>query len=140
MDLTECLKQSSSFPSDTCCSALNQAVQAGYNCLCLLLALSLRPSSQSLYPLPFQSCYISVPSLTLCRVLTPLPIVLPPNIPKNVGQIPPFVPPNATFNTHAPPTPYPPKLNSTRNITSSTGGSHGSNENAIPKSIFQIRL
>ncbi|XP_058001081.1 uncharacterized protein LOC110660593 [Hevea brasiliensis] len=92
-DMGLCLNQRNrSFSNDsTCCKVLNKAAQTGYNCLCLLVASSL-PLLSSPVSLPLSNCSISVPPLTLCKVLAPLPIVFPPNGPNEPTQ--PSLPPN----------------------------------------------
>ncbi|XP_021811864.1 uncharacterized protein LOC110755029 [Prunus avium] len=84
LDLEHCLKPSSGFISmdDTCCTALNQLVQAGYGCLCSLIATS--PSLPLLgtpLSLPLSNCYISAPPLTQCQVVAPKAEGVPPNGP-----------------------------------------------------------
>ncbi|PQM33623.1 hypothetical protein Pyn_33977 [Prunus yedoensis var. nudiflora] len=67
---------------DTCCTALNQLVQAGYGCLCSLIATS--PSLPLLgtpLSLPLSNCYISAPPLTQCQVVAPKAEGVPPNGP-----------------------------------------------------------
>ncbi|EOY05733.1 Uncharacterized protein TCM_020659 [Theobroma cacao] len=67
VDLGQCFNQGiNSSIEIACCKALNQVVQTGYNCLCSLLSSFIAPSSTPL-SLPLSNCYISVPSLTLCR-------------------------------------------------------------------------
>ncbi|XWS13671.1 hypothetical protein CRYUN_Cryun36dG0058300 [Craigia yunnanensis] len=69
-----------------CCKALNQVVQAGYSCLCSLLSSSIVFLSTPL-SLPSSNCNVSVPPLTFCRVLAPMPVVLPPDRPeRNLTQ------------------------------------------------------
>ncbi|XVE81645.1 hypothetical protein DITRI_Ditri15bG0081800 [Diplodiscus trichospermus] len=87
IDLGRCFSQSVNSSIDiACCKALNQIVETGYKCLCSLLSSYVALLSTPLL-LPLSNCYISVPSLTLCRVLAPMPVMLPPNrLEKNVSQ------------------------------------------------------
>ncbi|XP_050218166.1 uncharacterized protein LOC126668948 [Mercurialis annua] len=80
IDLGLCLNQGNiSFSIDaTCCKVLNKVVRTGYNCLCLLIAQSF-PLISTPISLPLSDCFISVPSLTLCKVVAPMPITFPQN-------------------------------------------------------------
>ncbi|CAN1280068.1 hypothetical protein LINPERPRIM_LOCUS17273, partial [Linum perenne] len=76
LDIGQCFKPSNGqiANKESCCKVLNEAVRAGYNCLCLLLGSSypdlLSPSSLSS---PLSHCSISVPLFTHCHVVAPLP-------------------------------------------------------------------
>lgn len=68
LDIQECLDQDeNSALIDNCCEALNQAVQAGYYCLCLLLQRFSTPLQGIALSLKLSNCYISVPQLTQCQ-------------------------------------------------------------------------
>ncbi|KAI3459406.1 hypothetical protein Pfo_016069 [Paulownia fortunei] len=69
IDLQLCLVPSTKTPFslDSCCTALNQALQAGYYCLCSLLGPSNYPVFSPELALSFSNCYISVPPLTHCH-------------------------------------------------------------------------
>ncbi|ESR33221.1 hypothetical protein CICLE_v10007005mg [Citrus x clementina] len=85
IDLLQCLNQDNSSSIDICCKSLNQVVRAGYNCLCSLLAPSI-PVLSSPLSLPLSNCLISVPPLSLCQVLAPMPVVIPPVPVENLTQ------------------------------------------------------
>ncbi|GAV89953.1 hypothetical protein CFOL_v3_33364 [Cephalotus follicularis] len=130
IDLEQCLNQGNSlFSIDTCCKSLNQVVQAGFNCLCLLVQSSTHILSTPL-SLPLSNCHISAPPMTLCRVLATMPVVLPPDIPKEITQ--PSKPANDVLM------PQPPKerqflLNySTGDSNSGNLQAQKSNENHVP--------
>ncbi|KAJ0034181.1 hypothetical protein Pint_24785 [Pistacia integerrima] len=101
INLLQCLNQGNKSSIEICCKPLTQVVQAGYSCLCSVLASSNIPLLNAPILLPFSNCFISVPPLTLCRVLAPMPIVLPPAGPKDRTQ-PSFPPKNVLL----PPPPH----------------------------------
>ncbi|CAA2999135.1 Hypothetical predicted protein [Olea europaea subsp. europaea] len=62
IDLQHCLDSGNApFSLDSCCVNLNQAVQAGYHCLCSLLGPS-NPLLITKISLLMSNCYISMPS------------------------------------------------------------------------------
>lgn len=69
LDLQRCFvpNPKTPFSIDSCCKILNQAIQAGYYCLCSLLSTSSYPVITKELALYFSNCYISVPSLTHCH-------------------------------------------------------------------------
>ncbi|KAI8009325.1 hypothetical protein LOK49_LG06G02992 [Camellia lanceoleosa] len=88
IDLEQCLKQGENPISiESCCIVLNRAVQAGFYCLCSLLASS-SPLPSTPLLLPLSTCFISAPPLSQCQALVPVlqpppaspifPVVLPP--------------------------------------------------------------
>ncbi|CAK9154406.1 unnamed protein product [Ilex paraguariensis] len=100
IELAQCLNQGkNSIPFESCCKALNQAVQAGVYCLCLLLA-STSPLLSSKLSLQFSTCYISIPPLTQCLdpfpelhpPASPEPVLLPPDTPLKPPELPMTVP------------------------------------------------
>ncbi|PSR85348.1 Large tegument protein like [Actinidia chinensis var. chinensis] len=123
LDLNQCLDQGkNSISIDSCCSVLNQAVQAGFYCLCSLLASS-GPLSSIPLLLPLSNCFISAPPLTQCRALVPikqppaipsLPVLLPPDISEDPPQ--PSAPNN--FSLQPPPQEAQVPLNSTPDTNS----------------------
>ncbi|KAA8548659.1 hypothetical protein F0562_000343 [Nyssa sinensis] len=122
IDFVQCLDQGkNSISSDSCCTALNQAVQAGFHCLCLLLA-SFSPLSSTSLLLPLSNCYISAPPLTQCQALvpvlqppaSPMPVLLPPDIQKEQPQ------PSAPMLVPTPPQEVQLPLNLTTDENSST--------------------
>ncbi|KAK2647055.1 hypothetical protein Ddye_022250 [Dipteronia dyeriana] len=149
IDLLQCLNQdyNSSFSIDNCCKTLGKVVQAGYDCLCSLLSPS-NPLFSTPFSFPLSNCDISVPPLTLCRVLSPMPVVFPPPAANPKELIPPpsapsepvFVPPPLPPHLSLPP-PFPSSppretvvpSNSTRKNNSTTVATQPqSNANAVP--------
>ncbi|KAI9194934.1 hypothetical protein LWI28_010230 [Acer negundo] len=140
IDLLQCLNQynNSSFSSDNCCKALKQIVQAGYSCLCSLLSPTI-PLLSSPFSFPLSNCDISVPPLTLCQVLSPMPVVFPPPAASPKELIPP---PSAPPEPVSVPPPLPPSSppremvvpsNSTRKNNSTTEATQPqSNADAVP--------
>ncbi|KAK1592473.1 hypothetical protein Q3G72_025477 [Acer saccharum] len=139
IDLLQCLNQdNSSFSSDNCCKTLRQVVQAGYNCLCSLLSPTI-PLLSSPFSLPLSNCNIYVPPLTLCRVLSPIPVVFPPPAASPKELIPPpSAPPEPVFVPPPLPPSSPPQetvvpSNSTRKNNSTMEATQPqSNANAVP--------
>ncbi|XVF66651.1 hypothetical protein PTKIN_Ptkin10aG0054000 [Pterospermum kingtungense] len=88
IDLLQCFNRDINSSIDMgCCQALNQVVQIGYNCLCSLLSdFTALLSTPMALPLP--NCSKSVPSLTVCGVLAPMPVVLPPDSPERNFPLP----------------------------------------------------
>ncbi|XP_059628526.1 classical arabinogalactan protein 9-like [Cornus florida] len=98
--LEQCLDQgnSNSNTIDNCCTALQHALEIGFNCLCFLLA-STTPLLTTPLVLPLSKyCYVTLPPLTKCRGLVrpvpplkppaspmpmPMPVLLPPDIVKD---------------------------------------------------------
>ncbi|CAN4116520.1 unnamed protein product [Withania somnifera] len=135
ISLEKCMDQGKSSPTsfDSCCKSLNQVIQAGYYCLCAILGSSTPLITTSLV-LPLSNCFISIPPLTQCQIpkakispvqemkpppSRPLPILLPPKLPKKTPSSPlPSIPKDLVL-------PLPPNmdeipaLNSTRhdNVT-----------------------
>ncbi|KAM3393783.1 hypothetical protein P3S68_002784 [Capsicum galapagoense] len=135
ISLEKCMDQGKSSPTsfDSCCKALNQVIQAGYYCLCEIFGSSSPLITTSLV-LPLSNCFISIPPLTQCQApkakispvqemkpppRRPIPIFLPPKLPKEAPSSPlPSVPKDLVL-------PLPPNmddipvLNSTRhhNVT-----------------------
>lgn len=68
LGLEQCLNQGKNSMSieQSCCIALNQAVQASFHCLCMLLASS-KPELTTPLLFPLSNCFISVPPLTQCQ-------------------------------------------------------------------------
>ncbi|KAK6146053.1 hypothetical protein DH2020_019922 [Rehmannia glutinosa] len=83
IDFQHCLAPSSEktpLSLDSCCTVLNQALEAGYYCLCSLLGPSGYPVFSTELALSFSNCYISVPPLTHCHVSEPHPVMVAPPI------------------------------------------------------------
>ncbi|KAH7573793.1 hypothetical protein ACOSQ2_007976 [Xanthoceras sorbifolium] len=137
IDILQCLNQDNSSFTDNCCKTLRKVVQAGYNCLCSLLSPSI-PLLSPPFSLPLSNCDVSVPSLALCRVLAPMPVVFPPTAasPKHVLP-PPSPPPLLSLPPPLPSSPPHERLvpsSSTRkdNSTMVATQQPHSNENAVP--------
>ncbi|KAF7151955.1 hypothetical protein RHSIM_Rhsim02G0026900 [Rhododendron simsii] len=112
LGLEQCLNQGKNSISidQSCCIVLNQAVQAGFHCLCLLLASHNPPLSTPLaFPLS-SNCFISAPPLTqcqgmlqstlennicvhgLCLYIALVPVLQPPVTPALQPPVPPALP------------------------------------------------
>ncbi|XP_058193335.1 uncharacterized protein LOC131310363 [Rhododendron vialii] len=101
LGLEQCLNQGKNSISisidQSCCIVLNQAVQAAFHCLCLLLA-SHNPPLRTPLVFPLSSnCFISAPPLTQCQALVPVlrppvPPLLPPVTPALQPPVPPALP------------------------------------------------
>ncbi|GLU08896.1 hypothetical protein SLE2022_257800 [Rubroshorea leprosula] len=90
IDLGPCF-QGNGYRPDACCNALNQVIHTGFSCMCSLLVSSL-PLATTPISLPLPNCYISLPPLSLCRVLAPMPVVIPPVRSGNQHLAPPLTP------------------------------------------------
>ncbi|KAK3190086.1 hypothetical protein Dsin_029647 [Dipteronia sinensis] len=146
IDLLQCLNQdyNSSFSTDNCCKTLRKVVQAGYDCLCSLLSPSI-PLLSTPFSFPLSNCDISVPPLTLCRVLSPKPVLFPPpaatpkelipppSAPPEPVFVPPPLPPHLSPLPSSPPREMVVPSNSTRKNNSTTEATQTqSNANAVP--------
>ncbi|KAL1806522.1 hypothetical protein ACET3Z_029590 [Daucus carota] len=81
INLEPCRDQDLSFVSESCCRAVNQALEIGLHCLCMLLPVSTTiPLLHFPSDLPLSNCYISVPSLAQCKGPT-IPGLFTPAIP-----------------------------------------------------------
>ncbi|KAG5560177.1 hypothetical protein RHGRI_003458 [Rhododendron griersonianum] len=86
LGLEQCLNQGKNSISidQSCCIVLNQAVQAGFHCLCLLLASHNPPLSTPLvFPLS-SNCFISAPPLTQCQGKSYIFIMLQSTLENNI--------------------------------------------------------
>ncbi|KAL7081113.1 hypothetical protein ACP275_14G019100 [Erythranthe tilingii] len=105
IDLQNCLVPNPK-TIDSCCTVLNQAIKAGYYCICSLLSLSNNNNNNYYYyynnyynnnypfianeiALSFSNCYLSLPPLTHCHE-PPRPIVS--TAPPVAALAPPFNP------------------------------------------------
>ncbi|KAH7857439.1 hypothetical protein Vadar_012692 [Vaccinium darrowii] len=107
LGLEQCLNQGKNSMSieQSCCIALNQAVQASFHCLCMLLASS-KPELTTPLLFPLSNCFISVPPLTQCQDIADtkitsmfmvesialVPVLQPPVAPVLQPLVPPAMP------------------------------------------------
>ncbi|KAM7488601.1 hypothetical protein LguiB_026085 [Lonicera macranthoides] len=87
IDLKECLDDGKMSVSDSCCRVLNEALQDGFYCFCLVLQSSNSPLLTSPISVPLSNCYISVPSVTQCQA--PMTKQRPPASPEEELTQPP---------------------------------------------------
>ncbi|GER32271.1 lipid-transfer protein [Striga asiatica] len=111
--------QRTPFSIGSCCTTLNQVLEAGYYCLCTLLG----PSSS--YPvfsaelqISFSNCYIAVPPLTHCHDPKRAAMALPPASP----VFPALKPPESAIDDQEF-VPLPPEVSENLNSGVVDGGS-----------------
>ncbi|KAL8162725.1 hypothetical protein V2J09_014214 [Rumex salicifolius] len=92
-EIEKCLiQQEGQISPKPCCTALNQAIQVGFYCLCSLIATSSNgPHLSILLSGSLTSgCEISIPPIALCQGSAPTPVFFPtePELPEH--QLTPF--------------------------------------------------
>ncbi|KAJ7980010.1 leucine-rich repeat extensin-like protein 3 [Quillaja saponaria] len=133
INLVQCMTQSNRAISvdRSCCTTLNQIVQTGFNCFCSLALSSSIDLLHTPLTLPFPNCYISIPPLSLCRVLEPMPVTLPPDSPKEFTQ--PSSPKDVLVPTPPNEVQVPPNNLTLNNSSSTVSKQPLANENGDPE-------
>ncbi|KAF5752256.1 hypothetical protein HS088_TW01G00164 [Tripterygium wilfordii] len=131
IELEHCLNQGdrSSF-TDECCIALKRVVKGGYNCLCLLVSSSAVPLLNTPISFPLSTCFMVVPPLSQCRVFAPMPVVLPPDIPKEAKQ------PSSPADVIVPPSP--PEMQISSNWTEDSNSTVDRHPDLAPNSVPRL--